>query len=349
MSKLLTEPRNGYVKPKDDASSGIYPKTLVDAVYNEEKGESLSETLKTLESQGGGGGISDDMTYEEKMEARKNLGLYYTGNFICYGEGEVVQVNSEVNALRFDIATVLNGKQSLIEDYDEIIAAIPTYEEMMAGGGIYDSGSLITYFKKESEKTTYLEGYYNYYITQGSDIVPSGFSYGDYSFSAPGIYIVQNYSEEDVTTPQLTWTKNIKISSEYLPETDLSNVKIPGYLYMTMPSELKNLTRVHISGVAGALQMTSSDLESLFGSTDHRPFIGLAVKSANGNPTSYISCYELYKDRFGNTDATLRPIITTNGTDKIFELSQPETTDYLHLKVTRHSSTFYSVLVDAPD
>lgn len=58
MSKLLTEPKTGYVKPKDGASSGVYPKTLVDAVYNEEKGESLSETLKTLESQGGGGGGS---------------------------------------------------------------------------------------------------------------------------------------------------------------------------------------------------------------------------------------------------------------------------------------------------
>ena len=54
MSKLLTEPKTGYVKPKDGVSSGIYPKTLVDAVYNEEKGESLSETLKELESQGGG-------------------------------------------------------------------------------------------------------------------------------------------------------------------------------------------------------------------------------------------------------------------------------------------------------
>ena len=55
MSKLLTEPKTGYVKPKDGVSSGIYPKTIVDAVYNEEKGESLSETLKNLESRGGGG------------------------------------------------------------------------------------------------------------------------------------------------------------------------------------------------------------------------------------------------------------------------------------------------------
>jgi len=82
MSKLLTEPKNGYVKPKDGVSSGIYPKTLVDAVYNEEKGESLSETLKNLETKGSGGGSF--------VEINANWGNFGNSGFVCSSKEEAL-------------------------------------------------------------------------------------------------------------------------------------------------------------------------------------------------------------------------------------------------------------------
>lgn len=352
MSKLLTEPKTGYVKPKDGASSGIYPKTLVDAVYNEEKGESLSETLKNLESRGGGGGISDDMTYEEQQEARKNLGLYYTADFISYGEGKVVQLNSVTNALRFDIAAVLNGKQSLIEDYDEIIAALPTYEEIVASGGLYDSGGLNTHFRKVSEKTTYLEGEYDYYISQGSDSAPSGLSVGDYHFSAPGVYAVLYDQEGDHPNPQLTWTKDLKIPSEYLPEVDLSNAKIPGYVYMTVDNNL-SLTNISIEEVASILHTTVAELNALFATGANTPYVAMLVLRGNDSPGNsprpdyYYSRYELYQNRIGYSEVS--PIIMTSGSDEILELGQPETPYYQHLKLTKHSNNQYDVLINSPD
>lgn len=99
MSKLLTEPKTGYVKPKDGVSSGVYPKTLVDAVYNEEKGESLSETLKNLESKGSGGGSF--------VEINANWGNFDAAGFVCSSK-EVALSSLGLSEELFD--AVLDGQ-----------------------------------------------------------------------------------------------------------------------------------------------------------------------------------------------------------------------------------------------
>ena len=54
MSKLLPNPSVGYTKPQDESTPGLYPNTIVEAVYWDEKDKSLADTLKELENGGSG-------------------------------------------------------------------------------------------------------------------------------------------------------------------------------------------------------------------------------------------------------------------------------------------------------
>ena len=90
MSKLLTEPKNGYVKPKDDASSGIYPKTLVEAVYWDKKKMTLEETLENV--------VSASVETEIPVDGMKpntvyNFGTITENTTFVMAEGEEGKVN----------------------------------------------------------------------------------------------------------------------------------------------------------------------------------------------------------------------------------------------------------------
>jgi hypothetical protein len=50
MSKLLPNPSAGYTKPLDESTPGLYPNTIVEAVYWDEKDKPLSDALKELEA-----------------------------------------------------------------------------------------------------------------------------------------------------------------------------------------------------------------------------------------------------------------------------------------------------------
>lgn len=45
MSKLSIRPNAGYTKPQDDAASGNYPNTIVEAIFDDKKKQPLEETL----------------------------------------------------------------------------------------------------------------------------------------------------------------------------------------------------------------------------------------------------------------------------------------------------------------
>jgi len=132
MSKLLTEPKTGYVKPKDDASSGVYPKTLVEGVYWAEKKMTLADVIRQMQAEieSGGGSDSSAPYVQYRGNSRTNPEDNKPWSFgeavmAPKGYGDNIDFGGEVNTVLdacfdFKIVTELpvsSWEVNMIDDY----------------------------------------------------------------------------------------------------------------------------------------------------------------------------------------------------------------------------------------